>query len=131
MTFGRAFVGPEANTVAGLRVEDPVSGPAEVTSVEAKHFVVLDVGSCFATPEINCFFVRCNVSGWLALFVVECGFHCLLPECRGYDGIGFSLFGQIQINQASHTRQQTKKTQNNTLNEQSDNYLSNKKPKLN
>lgn len=74
---GWAFVGSEADALAILCVDYAGFDPAEVASVEAEDFVVLDVGGCFATPEVNCFFVRCDVGGWLPRLVVEGNFHRL------------------------------------------------------
>jgi hypothetical protein len=88
-----AFVGSEAYALTGLSVDYSVLDPAEVASIEAVKLIIVYVSSRFATPEINRFFVDRYVGGWLAALVVECGFHWLLPDCRGYDCIYFSSFG--------------------------------------
>jgi hypothetical protein len=70
-----AFVGSEPDFCAVMRVDYAVFDPAELAAVEAPNFVILDVGGCFAVPEVDGFFVCGDVSSGLAVFVVERDLH--------------------------------------------------------
>ncbi len=72
---GGAFVGSEPDFCAVMGVDDAVFDPAELATVETPHFVVLDVGGCFAVPEVNGFSVGGDVSGGFSGFVVEGDLH--------------------------------------------------------
>jgi len=72
---GGALVGSEPNFCAVMSVDDPAFDPAELATVEPPHLVILNVGSRFAVPEVNSFFITCDVCGRMTRFVVEGGFH--------------------------------------------------------